>query len=226
MVVVFISLSLGSHKKSSLIFVNLASHWSEVNYETNPCKGSNYGGCQQLCLPNGLNSHTCKCNTGLTKNNQGECKAGTSFLIAVMYNALQGFSLESNDHPEAMVPLRMQDHFIHFVDTYKKENYIFAASIDKGIMKFKPDGSKMETVIPQNSNQFGILAVAIDWLAGNMYFRNAGVKEQVLEVSRLDGTHRLVILEDLFRSINGICVNPIKSVFLTMEAIGNMCAAT
>lgn len=182
----------------------------DLSNETNPCKGSNYGGCQQLCLPNGLNSHTCECNTGLTKNNQGECKAGTSFLIAVVYNSLQGFSLESNDHPEAMVPLKMEDDLTHFVDTYKKENYIFAASPDKGIMKFRPNGSEMETVIPQSSNQFGIFAVAIDWVAGNMYFMNGGVREQVLEVSRLNGTHRLVIAEDLLHSIYGICVNPIK----------------
>lgn len=46
-------------------------------------------------------------------------------------------------------------------------------------------------------------------LVGNLYFTNALSTQSLLEVCRLDGRYRLVLLQDTASSLTEVAVNPI-----------------
>lgn len=72
---------------------------------SNGCS-NNIGVCQQLCLPVPGGLFSCACATGFQLNPDNRtCSPYSSFVIVSMLSAIKGFSLETSDHSEAMVPL-------------------------------------------------------------------------------------------------------------------------
>ena len=54
-----------------------------------------------------------------------------------------------------------------YVAPYPKENLIYISSFDK-CSKFRPDGTKLDTINYDSSTHFGISGMAIDWVAGKL----------------------------------------------------------
>lgn len=72
---------------------------------SNGCS-NNIGVCQHLCLPVPGGLFSCACATGFQLNPDNRtCSPYNSFVIVSMLSAIKGFSLETSDHSEAMVPL-------------------------------------------------------------------------------------------------------------------------
>ncbi|XP_025940300.1 low-density lipoprotein receptor-related protein 2 [Apteryx rowi] len=181
---------------------------------SNGCS-NNIGVCQQLCLPVPGGLFSCACATGFQLNPDNRtCSPYSSFVIVSMLSAIKGFSLETSDHSEAMVPLAGRGRNALHVDVHMPSGFIYwcdfssTVSSQNAIRKIKPDGSYFRNVITNGIGRNGIRGIAIDWVAGNLYFTNAFLTETFIEVLRLNTTYRRVLLKTTVDMPRHIVVDP------------------
>ncbi|XP_072034880.1 low-density lipoprotein receptor-related protein 2-like isoform X2 [Amphiura filiformis] len=181
---------------------------------SNACSTNN-GGCQHLCLPNGVNSKTCKCTTGFQLNDDGiTCSNVTSFAVITLYYVIRGFGLD-NGFQEAMVPCAgRQRHTLH-VEPVMNLGYVYFADLERNgekrnaIRRVRPDGSGLEDLVV-GSGRASLRGLAIDWIAGNMYFPDVHSFGTYFTMSRLDGSHRMILWMTPTEMPRTMAVNPIK----------------
>ncbi|OXB76843.1 UNVERIFIED_CONTAM: hypothetical protein H355_002536 [Colinus virginianus] len=181
---------------------------------SNGCS-NNIGVCQQLCLPVPGGLFSCACATGFQLNPDNRtCSPYNSFVIVSMLSAIKGFSLETSDHSEAMVPLAGRGRNVLHVDVHMPSGFIYwcdfssTVSSQNAIRKIKPDGSYFRNVVTNGIGRNGIRGIAIDWVAGNLYFTNAFLTETFIEVLRLNTTYRRVLLKTTIDMPRHIVVDP------------------
>uniref|UniRef100_A0A8C9EZD8 EGF-like domain-containing protein n=1 Tax=Pavo cristatus TaxID=9049 RepID=A0A8C9EZD8_PAVCR len=181
---------------------------------SNGCS-NNIGVCQQLCLPIPGGLFSCACATGFQLNPDNRtCSPYSSFVIVSMLSAIKGFSLETSDHSEAMVPLAGRGRNVLHVDVHMPSGFIYwcdfssTVSSQNAIRKIKPDGSYFRNVVTNGIGRNGIRGIAIDWVAGNLYFTNAFLTETFIEVLRLNTTYRRVLLKTTVDMPRHIVVDP------------------
>ncbi|XP_048809593.1 low-density lipoprotein receptor-related protein 2 isoform X5 [Lagopus muta] len=181
---------------------------------SNGCS-NNIGVCQQLCLPVPGGLFSCACATGFQLNPDNRtCSPYNSFVIVSMLSAIKGFSLETSDHSEAMVPLAGRGRNVLHVDVHMPSGFIYwcdfssTVSSQNAIRKIKPDGSYFRNVVTNGIGRNGIRGIAIDWVAGNLYFTNAFLTETFVEVLRLNTTYRRVLLKTTIDMPRHIVVDP------------------
>ncbi|KAK7113108.1 hypothetical protein V1264_012457 [Littorina saxatilis] len=186
----------------------------------NGCSVNN-GGCDQLCLPKGaVQRKTCDCSVGYKFTNN-ICTAMTSFLVISMQSVIRGFGFQRRDADEAMIPIAGKARSTTDIDVYMDGRYIYwvdsrqgpasaASALAGGIYRIKPDGSAFQAIITSGIGTHSIRGLSIDWIAGNIYFTNSFDVEVFIEVARLDGTKRKVIVRESQGSPASIAVNPIK----------------
>nr|XP_042716703.1 low-density lipoprotein receptor-related protein 2 isoform X5 [Chrysemys picta bellii] len=181
---------------------------------SNGCS-NNIGVCQQLCLPVPGGLFSCACATGFQLNHDNRtCSPYSSFVIVSMLSAIKGFSLETSDHSEAMVPLAGRGRNALHVDVHMPSGFIYwcdfssTVSSQNAIRKIKPDGSYFRNVITNGIGRNGIRGIAIDWVAGNLYFTNAFLTETFVEVLRLNTSYRRVLLKTTVDMPRHIVVDP------------------
>ncbi|NWR88915.1 LRP2 protein, partial [Furnarius figulus] len=181
---------------------------------SNGCS-NNIGVCQQLCLPVPHGLFSCACATGFQLNPDNRtCSPYSSFVIVSMLSAIKGFSLETSDHSEAMVPLAGRGRNALHVDVHMPSGFIYwcdfssTVSSQNAIRKIKPDGSYFRNVVTNGIGRNGIRGIAIDWVAGNLYFTNAFLTETFIEVLRLNTTYRRVLLKTTIDMPRHIVVDP------------------
>ncbi|XP_029461540.1 low-density lipoprotein receptor-related protein 2 isoform X2 [Rhinatrema bivittatum] len=191
-----------------------------VHYRDNSAGSSNgcsnnAGACQQLCLPKPGGQFACACATGFQLNQDTRtCAPYSSFVVVSMLSAIKGFSLETSDHSEAMVPLAGRGRNALHVDVHMPSGYIYwcdfssTVAIQNGIRRVKPDGSSFRTVIASGIGRNGIRGIAIDWVAGNLYFTNAFLTETFIEVLLLNTSYRRVLLKTTVDMPRHIVVDP------------------
>uniref|UniRef100_A0A803VR23 Low-density lipoprotein receptor-related protein 2 n=1 Tax=Ficedula albicollis TaxID=59894 RepID=A0A803VR23_FICAL len=181
---------------------------------SNGCS-NNIGVCQQLCLPVPGGLFSCACATGFQLNPDNRtCSPYSSFVVVSMLSAIKGFSLETSDHSEAMVPLAGRGRNALHVDVHMPSGFIYwcdfssTVSSQNAIRKIKPDGSYFRNVVTNGIGRNGIRGIAIDWVAGNLYFTNAFLTETFIEVLRLNTTYRRVLLKTTIDMPRHIVVDP------------------
>eukprot|EP00076_Gallus_gallus_P042851 XP_025008389.1 low-density lipoprotein receptor-related protein 2 isoform X8 [Gallus gallus] len=181
---------------------------------SNGCS-NNIGVCQHLCLPVPGGLFSCACATGFQLNPDNRtCSPYNSFVIVSMLSAIKGFSLETSDHSEAMVPLAGRGRNVLHVDVHMPSGFIYwcdyssTVSSQNAIRKIKPDGSYFRNVVTNGIGRNGIRGIAIDWVAGNLYFTNAFLTETFIEVLRLNTTYRRVLLKTTIDMPRHIVVDP------------------
>uniref|UniRef100_A0A8C4T9C2 Low-density lipoprotein receptor-related protein 2 n=1 Tax=Erpetoichthys calabaricus TaxID=27687 RepID=A0A8C4T9C2_ERPCA len=181
---------------------------------SNGCS-NNLGICQQLCLPRPNGLFTCACATGFKLNADNRtCSPYNSYVVLSMLSALKGFSLEGSDHSEAMVPVAGRGRNALHVDVHMQSGFIywcdFSSSVasQNGIRRIKPDGSTFRNIVTSGIGQNGIRGIAVDWVAGNLYFTNAFFTETYIEVVRLNTSYRRVLLKTMVDMPRHIAVDP------------------
>lgn len=98
-------ISMGVCDDTVQIFMSCHVSFTDSAGSSNGCS-NNIGVCQQLCLPVPGGLFSCACATGFQLNPDNRtCSPYSSFVIVSMLSAIKGFSLETSDHSEAMVPL-------------------------------------------------------------------------------------------------------------------------
>lgn len=200
---------------------------------SNGCSVNN-GGCEQLCLPRGplLNRKICACSTGNEPVSENKCVATSSFIIVAMTSVIRGFGLARNDADEAMLPISGKARATTDIDVYMDGRFIYwvdsrqgpastSGSSAGGIYRIKPDGSGYQPIITSGIGSHSIRGLTVDWIAGNIYFTNSFDVEVFIEVARLDGSMRKVIVRESQGSPSAIAVNPIKR-YLYWADMGQM----
>ncbi|CAM1327224.1 Uncharacterised protein PB.8386, partial [Pycnogonum litorale] len=179
-----------------------------------PCVKAN-GNCEQICIPVSEMKRKCDCGTGFTIEGDTGCKPYKSFAVVSQLDIVRGFSL--TDHAEAMQPITVngpgKDANILHLDVHVAKNHIYWIQFKRrsdGIYRSQPDGSDRKAVISSGIGSNGIRGLAVDWIAGNMYFTNVFPHETFIEVSSLDGKIRMVLLKTTTDSPRQIAVNPIR----------------
>ncbi|RWS16465.1 low-density lipoprotein receptor-related protein 2-like protein [Dinothrombium tinctorium] len=190
---------------------NIKVYSKRPGIDNHPCRSGN-GGCQHLCIPMSNGQRKCLCSTGFKAEGETNCQIYKSFAVVSSLTALRGFSLE--DHAEAMQPISGGGHNILHVDVQVAKSYIFWVEYNpgdvNGIFSIKPDGSDKKHIIAEGIGSNGIRGIAVDWIAGNLYFTNVFPHETYIEVSWLDGRNRKVLVKTTTDAPRELAVNPIK----------------
>ncbi|XP_064646226.1 low-density lipoprotein receptor-related protein 2-like [Lineus longissimus] len=184
---------------------------------TSSCRTNN-GDCEQLCLPKSDGGKRCDCATGFTLGGDGKsCTQPTSFLITQQATVMRAFELK-DDPLEAMIPVAAVQAPAVFrsvtADVAKGFIYWsqgnFQQGSGNGIYKIKQDGTEMKPVIENGLGSYGIHAMSLDWLTGNLYFVNVFKTTTDIEVLRLDTKYRKIIFSTTMDVPFKLAVNPIK----------------
>uniref|UniRef100_A0A671UNK4 Low density lipoprotein receptor-related protein 2b n=1 Tax=Sparus aurata TaxID=8175 RepID=A0A671UNK4_SPAAU len=181
---------------------------------TNACS-SNNGGCPHLCLPKPNNEKTCACTTGFYPSHDGtSCEQYESFAVVSTSKYIRGFHINSSDHSEAMVPvggptysvktkldLHFESGFIYWADNSTSSTY-------RGIFRAKTDGASYRSVITSGIGRGGIHGLAVDWIAGNLYFTNVFESQTYLEVLAINTSFRMILLKSTNDQPRDLAVSP------------------
>ncbi|XP_051792178.1 low-density lipoprotein receptor-related protein 2 [Erpetoichthys calabaricus] len=182
--------------------------------ETNGCSNNN-GGCQQLCLAKDGGQRSCGCTTGFEPTPDGlSCTEYESFAVVSTYKTIRGFHINSSDHSEAMVPISGQNRYTIKLDVHVPSGFVYWAdnyansNFHSSIWRVKTDGSWYTPIVTSGVGDKGIQGLAVDWVAGNVYFTNAYSSQTYVEILRLNTTYRLVLLKSSVDRPQDIAVSP------------------
>ncbi|GAB0097057.1 low-density lipoprotein receptor-related protein 4 [Sergentomyia squamirostris] len=176
-----------------------------VDLSRNAC-GEYNGNCSHLCLRNSA-SFTCKCPTGLNmkSGSNRECETlPQSYLIIASRNGIGQISLESPEFFDVVLPIE-GIHGGVALDYHYNESKLFYADVNIDVIKSVnlENPSETRTIVTGLNIPNGL---AVDWLANNIFWTDTGLK--VLEVARLDGSFRKVILSDNLNDPRAMIVYP------------------
>ncbi|XP_063382257.1 low-density lipoprotein receptor-related protein 2 isoform X1 [Cydia fagiglandana] len=183
-----------------------------------PCLQNN-GGCEQICIPGEGGSRVCACSVGYKKENEINCVPYKTFAVVSQLDLIRGYSLDSS--AEAMVPVTGLGHHILHVDVHFAENYIYWVEFNRGqwngIFRIRPNGTELQHIVKDGIGSNGIRGLAIDWVAGNLYFTNVFPHENYVEMCWLDGSHRKVLVKKTMEAPRELAVNPIKRLLYWID---------
>jgi len=172
----------------------------------NSCSYQN-GNCSHLCIPISATSRVCKCAIGfqIDPNNVTQCIGSKSFLMFSWNWGLQGISLDPQSN-QTLLPPMSKILMATKIDFYHPEKYIFwVDSEDASISRIKTDTTHYEKIV---TGLKSIEGIAVDWIAQNIYWIDSFY--EVIEVARLNGEHRCVIISGDMGKPQSILVYPIK----------------
>ncbi|OXU25251.1 hypothetical protein TSAR_015309 [Trichomalopsis sarcophagae] len=161
----------------------------------NAC-GDNNGGCSHLCLRNPT-GYSCACPTGIIINDDKKtCNSTpTNFLLLATKKTLVRMSLDTPEMWEVPLPVKHY-HNAFSVDFHWEKQLIFYTDVDvKVIRRINMRDFSDDKVVVWGLNVSTPFRLAVDWLADNMYWTD--LKHRMIEVSRLDGSCRKKLIENL-----------------------------
>ncbi|XP_059822369.1 low-density lipoprotein receptor-related protein 2a isoform X1 [Hypanus sabinus] len=194
--------------------MSLRVHFRDKSAGSSNGCSHNFGACEQLCLPRPSGAYTCDCTMGYRRNPDARtCSSVESFVIVSQLNVIRGFNLNESDHSEAMVPVGGLGRFALHVDVHVSSGFIYWCDYStipekNAIRRIKPDGSSFQTIVASGIGQKGIRGIAVDWVAGNLYFTNAFLSETYIEIICLNSTFRRVLIKTQVDWPRDIVVNP------------------
>ncbi|XP_044762088.1 low-density lipoprotein receptor-related protein 2 [Coccinella septempunctata] len=175
-----------------------------------PCLQNN-GGCAHICIPAEGGTKVCACGIGYKKEQNG-CIPYKTFAVVSQLDTTRGYSLK--DSSEAMVPISGPGHHILHVDVHYAQSWIYWVEFNRGmwngIFRIRPNGTEIQHIIKEGIGSNGIRGLTIDWISNYLYFTNVYPHENYLEVCKLDGSYRKVLVKTTVDAPREIAVNPIK----------------
>lgn len=155
--------------------------------------GYENGHCSHLCLrtPNG---YSCKCPTGqqMKPGSKTECESlPKNYLLIAMRSGIGRIALDTTDYFDVVLPIDGV-HGAVVLDYHYENNMIFYADVNVDAIKSVNIENPSETRTIVSSGLHTPNGIAIDWIANNVFWTDTGSK--VIEVARLDGSSRKVIL--------------------------------
>ncbi|XP_024940882.1 low-density lipoprotein receptor-related protein 2 isoform X2 [Cephus cinctus] len=185
---------------------------------SHPCLNGN-GGCEQLCLPSTGGTRVCACGIEYYNVSDTRCEPFKTFAVVTQLDVARGYSL--SDAKEAMVPIAGSGHHILHVDVLYAENWIYWVEFNRGmwngIYRVRPNGTEIQQIIKDGIGSNGIRGLTIDWIAGNLYFSNVFPHDNYVEVCRLDGSNRKILVKTTTDAPRELAVNPIKRLLYWID---------
>lgn len=183
-----------------------------------PCLFRN-GGCEQICLPSSGGTRVCACGMEYKRISDTKCEAFKTFAVVSQLDVARGYSLD--DPKEAMIPISGPGHHILHVDVDYAANWIYWVEFNRdiwnGIYRIRPNGTELQAVIKYGIGSNGIRGLTIDWVAGNLYFSNVFPHDNYVEVCRMDGSNRKVLVKMTADTPRELAVNPIKRILYWID---------
>ncbi|CAH1393043.1 unnamed protein product [Nezara viridula] len=184
---------------------------------TNAC-AINRGNCSHLCFPISTSERVCACAAGYTKDSEDSTKChGINELIIYSINwEMRGLSLAENDTGDQVLGPISRVSMADSIDYDAANDYIYWADGDHGtITRVHRDGTGREVVIghhePVDSLPVDWLTgLAVDWVSGNIYW--ADPKLNVIEVAKLNGSHRYVVVHSGLETVHSLAVDPVAGL--------------
>ncbi|XP_047139272.1 low-density lipoprotein receptor-related protein 1 isoform X1 [Hydra vulgaris] len=188
-----------------LSLMGLKIYHKDQQKGTNPCaQGKNI--CSHLCFATN-ESFTCGCATGfeLHQNNKS-CISSKSFLLYSTTTEIRAtpFNEQESDSIAPILGLK-SSYAIDFL--YKTGTIYIADDMERAIFKVQKDGNKLEKIITTGLER--PQGIAVDWIAENIYWSDAG--SNLIEVSRLNGSHRIVLINNGIENPRALAVYPSKA---------------
>ncbi|XP_002138212.3 prolow-density lipoprotein receptor-related protein 1 isoform X1 [Drosophila pseudoobscura] len=206
--------------------------YADAQTGTNTCAGPLRGGCEHLCLAISATEHVCRCALGydVEPHNPTRCIPRAEFIFYSI-DVLQGVEIvDPADQPtppqSALVPISRVSS-ASFIDYHAATDMLYWGDNEVGsISRVKRDGTQRETILEAINlagykQQDWLGGIAIDWVAGNIYWSDT--KRNLIEVSRLDGSHRYVVVANVEKP-TVLAVDPLQGLlfYVTQQHIGRV----
>ncbi|XP_043483348.1 low-density lipoprotein receptor-related protein 4 isoform X2 [Leptopilina heterotoma] len=169
--------------------------WSDLTQSENVCENNN-GGCSHLCLRN-PSGYSCACPTGININDDRKtCNVTpTNFLLFATRKTLERISLDTPEMRSVSLPID-EVHNAFSVDFHWQKKLIVYTDVHLRIIRTVNMFNLSDTKsIIFGSNMSAPFGVAVDWIADNLYWTD--MKNSLIEVSKLDGSRRKKLLDNL-----------------------------
>lgn len=178
---------------------------------SHPCRIEN-GNCDHLCVPQMFGQHACMCANGYTKDGPTRCKLyDESFLILATKGKVVGYPIDETQ-AKGIAMEQIGGISITAVDFDYDSKTIYVAEgagINKGIMAYTIGEATPRQVIKDTIGGMVIKSIAVDWINFNLYFINQDADRTNIEVCKLDGAHRKILLTTKTETPSSIAVDPI-----------------
>lgn len=192
-----------------------------VQIGNNSCS-VNKGGCQHLCLSLSNTKYKCRCATGYhtDPSDPKKCIGVKEFIFYSINWDIRGLELSGDNTTQVLAPISRVS-MATSIDFHAETESIYWADNDHGtITKIKRDGTERRVVIQQHEAMETIpvdwlTGLAIDWLAGNMYWSDP--TRNVIEVARLNGSSRYVVVAHDIEKPSSVCVDPLAGYLFWAE---------
>ena len=201
--------------------IHLMSKSRQIKSE-NPCEVNNPG-CVHMCVIKDNATASCLCKIGYVLDSNGKsCKPIDKFLIFARSWEVRGISLDLEYPHDVMMPVLGLNSAVG-TDFHANEENVFFSDIkaDRIGRVSISNGSSLEWLHTTDlENPDGL---AVDWIGGNLYWTDTKKSKPPSEigVSKLDGSHRKVLLDKKLGKPRAIVVDPnrgyvIKRFFLEL----------
>ncbi|KAB0803781.1 hypothetical protein PPYR_00751 [Photinus pyralis] len=183
-----------------------------------PC-GINKGGCAHLCLAVNETSYTCQCASGYVSDpdNPALCNSVPTYLIYSLTWEIRGLSLDGDNSTRVLGPISRVS-MASAIDFVADQELILWTDSDHGIItSIKTDSTHRKVVVEQIEGRESVPVdwlngLAVDWVAKNIYWCDP--KRDVIEVSRLNGSARYVVVSENIGKLASLVIDPIAGVLV------------
>ena len=198
-------------RNQSEMITALKIYDKNLQYGTNLCEAKN-GGCQHLCLIVSSTKRKCKCAIGFETDLKDEtkCIGASEFLLYSWNLGLKGVSLNQTIkngtilNAKPVLPPISKVLMATNIDFIYNDSYIYSIDSDDGsITRIKHDTTGHQQIIKNVDN---LESIAIDWVAKNIYWMQSTY--DVIEISRLNGSHRYVIVSANISKPTSLTLDP------------------
>ncbi|XP_065070003.1 low-density lipoprotein receptor 1-like [Rhopilema esculentum] len=171
--------------------------------DTNECM--KYGSCSQIC-ENKKGTYKCSClSTYILEYNGKTCKAigQEPSLIFAARHSIRRISF----NPFGMQPVASElSSAIGVTYDVAEEQVYWADNRDMSIYKVPFSGPEMKSRVKVFNERSIVDALAVDWIGRKLYWTDTGLK--TIEVSEMDGSSTLVLLNTGMLEPRGIALDP------------------
>lgn len=192
---------------------------SSAQVGSNACSVNN-GGCKQLCVPTDSTHRVCKCTIGysISSQNETDCLGQDLFMIFSYNWGMKGVSIEPDSSPDDLfLPPIHKAYKASSIDFVHSKNLIYWVDNEDGsITKIRRDTTGHQVIVHGLESEESI---GIDWVAENIYWLDPYY--DLIEIARLDGSHRYVIISGDMDKANGIAVNPLRGYIVWSDVGSN-----
>lgn len=177
----------------------------DVTVMENAC-GHNNGNCSHLCLRN-PKGFSCACPTGTKlKSQKTECEAlPENYLLIGLRSGIGRISLDTPDMFDVVLPINGIYGAV-VLDYHYNLSRIFYADVNIDVVKSVEMTNPKSTKTIVSSGLLTPNGLAVDWMANNIFWSDHELK--VIEVARLDGSCRKVLINSSLSDPRSLIVYP------------------